>query len=110
VDDRIPSDLLIEVVDIEGRCPVYRKGYVFRIKRGYKLVADGPLCMHSLQSLAPYYIPLSRGINPANLGLAGPDGAAYVRCLDPQEITGGGTVTFRITREAHTEDCGGPEI
>ena len=107
--DSSPLDLLIEVMDIKGHCPVYRKGSAFRIEEGYKLVVEGPICMHSLLSLAPYYVPLSRGIDPAELGLAGPDGAAYVRCLDPQEITGGGTVTFRISREAHTEDCGGSE-
>jgi len=93
------SDLVIEVVAIRGCCPVYKKGFVFRIKQGYKLVADAPICMHSLLSLAPYYASLSRGVSPGELRLAGPGGAAYVQCLDPQEITGGGTVTFRITRE-----------
>jgi uncharacterized repeat protein (TIGR04076 family) len=52
--------------------------------------------MHALQSLVPYYVALSRGVNPMDLGLAGPDGAAYVQCLDPQEVTEGGTVVFRI--------------
>ncbi len=91
--------LLIQVVDIKGHCPVFRKGATFRLVDGYKVVAEMPLCMHALQSLAPYYVALSRGIDPADLGLAGPDGAAYVQCLDPQGITGGGTVTFRICVE-----------
>jgi uncharacterized repeat protein (TIGR04076 family) len=52
--------------------------------------------MNALQSLAPYYVALSRGVDPVELGLAGPDGAAYVQCLDPQEVTDGGTVVFRI--------------
>jgi len=55
--------------------------------------------MHALQSLAPYYVALSRGVDPGDLGLAGPDGAAYVQCLDPQRYTGGGTVTFRVCAE-----------
>ena len=93
------KSLVIEVVDIKGCCPVYRKGDTFRIEDRYMLKANNPLCMHSLQSLAPYYVPLGRGIDAAELGLAGPDGAAYVQCLDPQEITGGGTVTFRIVIE-----------
>lgn len=93
------KSLMIEVVDVKGHCPVYRKGDTFRIEEGYKLKADKLLCMHSLQSLAPYYVPLSWGIDPADLGLAGPHGAAYVQCLDPQQITGGGTATFRITVE-----------
>jgi uncharacterized repeat protein (TIGR04076 family) len=54
--------------------------------------------MHALQAIGPYYVPLGRGITPAELSLAGPDGAAYVQCLDPQRYTGGGTVTFRITK------------
>jgi uncharacterized repeat protein (TIGR04076 family) len=94
-----PLKLLVQVVDIQGHCPIYQRGDTFRIVDGYKLMADKPLCMHALQSLAPCYIALSRGINPADLGLAGPDGAAYIQCLDPQEITGGGTVTFRVTAE-----------
>jgi uncharacterized repeat protein (TIGR04076 family) len=94
-----PCTLRIEVVDIQGHCPVYKVGDGFHIVDGYKLVADSPLCMHALQSLAPYYVALSRGVKPADLGLAGPDGVAYVQCLDPQHYTGGGTVTFRMCAE-----------
>ena len=79
-----PLTLLIQVVDIQGHCPVYKVGDGFHIVDGYRLAADRPLCMHALQSVAPYYVALSRGVNPADLGLAGPDGAAYVQCLDPQ--------------------------
>jgi uncharacterized repeat protein (TIGR04076 family) len=91
-------ELLIEVVEVKGHCPVYQVSDRFRIHEGYQLVADRPVCMHALGSLCPYYVALSRGIAPADLGLAGPDGAAYVQCLDPQRVTGGGTVTFRISR------------
>lgn len=94
------SDLVIEVVAIRGHCPVYRVGDRFQIKEGYQLVAGGPVCMHALQSVSPYYVPLSRGIAPAELGLAGPEDGAYVQCLDPQRYTGGGTVTFRIHQPA----------
>ena len=88
--------LLIEIVDIQGHCPVYQVGDYFYIQEGYKLVTNQPVCMHALQSLCPYYVPLSREITPTDLGLAGFDGAAYVQCLDPQRYTAGGTVTFRI--------------
>jgi uncharacterized repeat protein (TIGR04076 family) len=93
------SELLIEIVEIQGNCPVYRVGDRFHIRGGYQLVSDQPVCMHALGSLCPYYVSLSRGIAPADLGLAGSDGAAYVQCLDPQRYTGGGTVTFRISHE-----------
>jgi uncharacterized repeat protein (TIGR04076 family) len=89
--------LLIEVAEVQGHCPVYQVGDRFHIQEGYKLIAEQALCMHALGSLYPYYIPLSRGHAPADLGLAGPDEAAYVQCLDPQRYTGGGTVTFRIS-------------
>jgi uncharacterized repeat protein (TIGR04076 family) len=91
-----PLTLLVQVVDIQGQCPVYAVGDGFQIVDGYGLVAEKPLCMHALQSLAPYYVALSRGADPADLGLAGSDGAAYVQCLDPQHYTGGGTVTFKL--------------
>jgi uncharacterized repeat protein (TIGR04076 family) len=92
--------LRVEAVEIQGHCPVYEVGQHFLLKEGYKLVADLPVCMHALQCLCPYYVALSRGTDPAELGLAGSDGAAYVQCLDPQRYTGGGTVTFRISPQA----------
>ena len=88
--------LVVEVVGVLGSCPVHVVGDCFAIEDGYKLVADGPVCMHALHSVAPYYVALSRGVDAADLGLAGPAGSAHVQCLDPQQITGGGTVTFRI--------------
>lgn len=91
--------LKIQVIDIQGQCPVYCVGDTFYIEEGFKLVSDRLVCMHALQSLNPYYVALSRGIAPSELGIAGKDGAAYVQCLDPQKYTGGGTVTFRLTTD-----------
>lgn len=90
--------LIVEVVEIEGECPVFRVGDGFAIDEGCRLVSEQPVCMHALQALSPYYVALSRGIGADELGLAGPDGAAYVQCLDPVEYTGGGSVTFRIEK------------
>lgn len=90
-------DLQVQIVEIQGHCPVYQLGDSLRIEDGYKLVSARPVCLHALQSLNPYYVALSRGVTPSDLGLAGADGAAYVQCLDPQKYTDGGTVTFRIT-------------
>ena len=94
----MPVDLVIEVWDVAGHCPVYQVGDRFHVLKGYQLVADRPVCMHALQSVCPYYASLSRGISPTVLGLAGPDGSAYVQCLDPHRYTDGGTVTFRISQ------------
>jgi len=90
------SDLKIEVKEIKGHCPVYKVGDAFYILDGYKLKTSQPICMHSLASLMPYYVVLSRGFVPTKeLGLEKGD-VAYVQCLDPCEYTGGGTVAFEI--------------
>lgn len=95
-------DLRVEVVEIKGHCSVYHVGERFLILGGYKLQADKPVCMHSLASVLPYYVALSRGVSPKELGL-GQEDAAYVQCLDPCEHTGGGTVIFRIRRADQNE-------
>jgi uncharacterized repeat protein (TIGR04076 family) len=96
------SDLKIEVKEIRGHCPVYEADDSFHIVEGYKLQTTHAICMHSLTSLMPYYVALSRGIPPKELGLDGGE-RAYVQCLDPCEYTGGGTVVFEITREEGDE-------
>jgi uncharacterized repeat protein (TIGR04076 family) len=88
-------DLEVRVVEIKGRCPVYRVGDRFRISEGYKLQAERPVCLHALSALMPYYVALSRGTPPRELGL-GNDDTAYLQCLDPYERTGGGTVVFAV--------------
>lgn len=95
--EKLLKDLIVSVEKIDGFCPIFKVGQSFLIKEGYQLVAGFPLCLHALHSLSPYYVALSRGILPQELGLAGPDGAAYVQCLDPHQITGGGTVSFKLS-------------
>jgi uncharacterized repeat protein (TIGR04076 family) len=91
--------LIVTVEGIEGVCPVYKEGDRIILDEGYRINMDetNAICMHSLSSLMPYYVALSRGISPKELGLAKEGDEAYVQCLDPCEYTGGGTVTFRIT-------------
>ncbi len=96
----MPQTLRVEIVEVQGNCPVYRGGESFYIEAGYRLKAPEPVCLHGIVSILPYYVALARGIPARDLGLAGPDGAAYVQCLDPHALTGGGTVTFRLTTEA----------
>lgn len=92
-----PKDLQITVKEIAGSCPVYEEGDSFTIAGGYKLKTEGTLCTHSLASILPYYITLSRGTSPSELGL-GRGEKAYIQCLDPCGYTGGGTVVFEISR------------
>ena len=93
-------DLVVKVKEIKGTCPVCKPGDTIVIREGYVLdtTRSSGVCMHSLASLMPYYVALSKGIHPKGLGLSGknPD-CAYVQCLDPCEITGGGTVVFEIS-------------
>lgn len=93
--------LTIEVVKIQGNCPVYKLGNKIILDEGYRvnLKETDNICMHSLASLLPYYNSLSKGVNPVDLGLAREGKDAYLQCLDPQKYTGGGTVTFRVSRK-----------
>lgn len=94
-------NLIIEVVEIKGNCPVYRLGDKIILDEGYKvnLKETDHICLHSLSSILPYYNSLARGINPIDLGLARQGKDAYLQCLDPYSYTGGGTVTFKISRK-----------
>lgn len=91
-------NLVVEVIEIKGHCPVYRVGDTFSIDDGFKLTCSRPVCLHSLASLMPYYVALSRGVSPVELGLAREGEAAYLQCLDPCQLTGGGTVVFSVKR------------
>ena len=88
--------LVIEVVKIEGKCPVH--------KVGDKIVIDGPkidlkrtdaVCIHALSSILHYVVALREGIDPKKLGLSKDGKYAYIQCLDPgKSYTDGGTVIF----------------
>ena len=96
--------LVIRVEAIKGRCPAYDVGDLVVLDDGFRLntreTTNG--CMHSFASIIPYHIALAKGVEPRQMGLAHKerdDGKAYVQCLDPCEVTGGGTVTFSIERQ-----------
>jgi uncharacterized repeat protein (TIGR04076 family) len=97
-----PKTLQVEIVEVNGFCPTYQVGDHFKIEDGFKIVSVIPVCMHALQGLTPYYIPLSRGISPYDLGLASKDADqssrdAFIQCHDPELITGGGSIIFCIS-------------
>jgi uncharacterized repeat protein (TIGR04076 family) len=91
--------LVIRVAEVKGRCPVYEVGDRFVLEDGYRLVAEKPVCMHSLAALLPHYNAL-RVSEPAQWGLAGKDDPtkAYVQCLDAASHTGGGTAILEISK------------
>jgi len=92
-------DLLITVKDIKGHCPTYKAGDSFVLKAGYMLVSEIPVCMHGLASLMPYYNAL-RVSEPEMWGLECKDdkSKACIQCPDAVSHTGGGTVTFEISK------------
>ncbi len=92
------KNLIIKVKEVKGKCPVFNIGDTFFIENGYLLKLEKPICMHSLASIIPYYVALSRGVKPEGIGI-GKSNKAYVQCLDPCEYTGGGTVIFEISVE-----------
>jgi uncharacterized repeat protein (TIGR04076 family) len=93
-------DLVVTVKEIKGHCPVYKVGDSFQLADGYKLIADRPLCMHSLAALMPHYNAL-RVSHPTDWGIGGREqrDRAYVQCLDAADYTGGGTAIFEISRQ-----------
>ena len=95
----LAKTLKIKALEIKGNCPEYKLGQVFYIKEGYILESSNKLCMHSLASIMPYCIALSREITPQALNLGDKNNKAYIQCLDPFEKTHGGAVTFEITIE-----------
>lgn len=95
--------LVIKVVQIKGNCPVYNMGDKITLQKGYILdpTETDKVCMHSLTSILPYYVALTKGVKAKDLGLSwGDSEEAYVQCLDPCEVTKGGTVILEISRVA----------
>ena len=92
-------DLVVAVKEIKGRCPTFRKGDSFTLKACYQLVSEGPVCMHALASLMPWYNAL-RVSDPADWGIDGKHDKtkAYIQCPDPCQYTDGGTVIFEISK------------
>jgi uncharacterized repeat protein (TIGR04076 family) len=93
--------LIIKVVDIKGQCPVYKIGDRITLREGYILDPGetDTVCMHSMASVLPYYVALSKGVEAGELGLSREGSEeAYVQCLDPCDITRGGTVRLEISR------------
>ena len=93
--------LIIKVIEIKGKCPVYGIGDKIVLQKGYILdpKETDTVCMHSLVSILPFYVALSKGVKAKDIGLAKRNSnEAYVQCLDPCDLTDGGTVSFEISR------------
>lgn len=90
--------LIIKVVEIKGRCPVFKVGDKIIIEGAkVNLEETDAICTHAFASFIPYMVALRKGVKPKDIGL-GDEERAYVQCLDPgPPYTDGGTVIFEIT-------------
>jgi len=94
--------LEIKVHQINGFCPVYKKGD--------RITVDDPeivlnktdaLCTHALSTLLHYTTVLEHDWCPVKLGLTAKEDkdCAYLQCVDPgKPYTDGGTVVFKCKR------------
>lgn len=91
--------LILEVINIEGNCPVYNLGDK-TIIRGPTIDLDksDAVCVHALFCLGPFLMALREGVSPMDLGLsAEKEDFAHFQCLDPgKPYTDGGTVLFKV--------------
>jgi uncharacterized repeat protein (TIGR04076 family) len=94
--------LEVEVHDIKGPCPVYKKGDRITIQNpNIILEKTDALCTHALPTILHYALILEYSWCPFKLGLTKEDDQdhAYFQCLDPgTPYTSGGTVIFRVKR------------
>ena len=75
------NKLIIKVLKIKATCPVYKVSDRIVIDEAYKLnlKETDNICMHSLASIIPYYVALSKGVDPKTLGLAKEENKAYLQ-------------------------------
>ena len=88
---------VIEVAEIKGKCPVYKKGDKIVIESP-RIVMDktDAICIHALAPLLHYVVALREGADPKKLGLSKDGKYAYIQCVDPGEpYTDGGTAIFK---------------
>ncbi len=85
----------VEVVEIDGNCPTHKVGDRFTIN-GHQIVSASvncdALCYHALSAIYGAYFMSRTGVV---------DEVSYAQCFDPGPplVPGGGTVTFKLTRE-----------
>jgi uncharacterized repeat protein (TIGR04076 family) len=94
--------LEVDVHDIKGVCPVYKKGDRMTIQNpNIVLERTDALCTHALPIILHYALILEYDWCPLKLGLTKEDDQdhAYFQCLDPgAPYTNGGTVIFRVNK------------
>ncbi len=92
--------VLIEVVKIKGKCPVYKVGDKIYLEGFYiNSKVSSNICMHAFSSMISLLSAFSHGASAIELGIGDKEDEGYLQCCDPGEpYTKGGTVTFKLKR------------
>lgn len=96
--------VIFEVVEVRGRCPLYRPGERIIVEDFWLSEKSSRACIHALPALLHYALALREGADPEKLGLTRDGRGAYIQCPDPgPPYTPGGTVIFRAHVEGDEE-------
>jgi uncharacterized repeat protein (TIGR04076 family) len=89
--------LIIEVVDVTGRCLAGLKiGNIWEVSENVCVVGEN-ICYFALSSLMPVLLTVQMGTDPKSIGISNESGVGYIQCSDIGDpLTPGGKVTFKI--------------
>lgn len=89
--------LIIEVVDVSGKCVAGLKiGNIWEISENICVMGEN-ICYFALSSLMPTLLAIQLGSDLKSIGLSNEPGVAYMQCSDIGDpLTPGGRVTFKI--------------
>jgi len=92
--------IVIEVIKVYGKCPVYSEGdRITIIMPELILAGTDKICIHAFLAMQTFIQALARGFSAKLLGIGKTDDEGYVQCPDPgPPYTEGGRVIFKIKR------------
>ena len=92
--------IVVEVIEIHGKCPVYNVGDRMTIIMPELVLAEtDKMCIHAFLAMQTFIQALARGFSAKLLGIGKTDDEGYVQCPDPgPPYTKGGKVIFKIKR------------
>jgi uncharacterized repeat protein (TIGR04076 family) len=93
--------VVLEVKDVRGFCPIYKKGDRIVLKGFYiDAKSSKDICIHMFSSLLTLLSAFSHGSSAIELGIGSSEDIGYLQCPDPgPPYTKGGTVIFELRRE-----------
>jgi uncharacterized repeat protein (TIGR04076 family) len=98
--------VLVEVVEVRGRCAAGYKPDVRIVLEGFYIVSreSSNVCMHAFSALLSLLSAFAHGASARDLGVGSSYDEGYLQCPDPgKPYTCGGTVIFRLKRTDKVE-------